>query len=91
MNSNSLLGAVSFDEISWHVSVLHQVLAAFGLTVAADEVEQSKAGPDTVEKLRMLQKQLPLPVDDDVVLSEAGALALTGAIKKRGLLDDSPK
>lgn len=50
-----------------------------GLPVSRDEVTQSKAGEDTLKKVRTLQRQL------DVAVDEATALAITEVLDKRGL------
>ena len=67
------------------MNLLHYALAALGLPTGKDEVTQSKAGKDTVTKVRALQAKLSVQVDDSVLVDEATAPAMATAMRKRGL------
>ena len=76
----------ALNERSFNVSLLHKALKALGLPVAKREVTQGKAGQDTLKKVRALQARLNVPVDKSTLADEATSLAITGALKERGLM-----
>src|SRR5262245_23542131 len=81
----SILKPIALNEQSYNVNLLHKALQALGISVATDEVAQGRAGEDTLKKLRALQAQLHMPVDDSVLVDEGAALAIEKALKERGL------
>jgi len=81
----TILKPIGLNERSYNISLLHKALEALGLPVANKEVAQSKAGNDTLKKVRTLQAQLNVPVDDSTLVNEATSLAIAEALKKRGL------
>ncbi len=81
----TILKPIALNEKSHSVTLLHKALEALGLPVAKREVAQGKAGEDTLKKVRTLQAQLNVPVDDSILVNEATSLAITEALKKRGL------
>lgn len=89
MDTKQMISAVALNEVSFRVSVLHQVLNALGRPVAQAEAGKFKAGADTRAKVRALQKELKLPSESTGVLSETGARSLADALAQRGLVDGS--
>lgn len=81
-----ILKPVAKSERSFNVSLLHKALEALGLPVIRNEVVQSKAGQDTLKKVRILQGKLNVPVDDSVVVDDAASFAIAEALKERGLI-----
>jgi hypothetical protein len=76
---------ITLNETSYNAALLHKTLGVFGLAVSQNEVEQKKAGKDTLKKVRELQKQLNIPVNDSTLLNEDTIAAIGEALKKRGL------
>jgi hypothetical protein len=78
---------IKLNEQGFHVTRLHQVLAAFGLRVSPREVSVSKAGTDTQRRIRSLQVQLKLKVPrSSFLLDEITIQAIVKAMTDRGLL-----
>ncbi|MDR8392226.1 hypothetical protein NC796_13820 [Aliifodinibius sp. S!AR15-10] len=67
------------------VSLLHQALAALGFSVSQKEVSKSIAGKNTIKKVRELQAKLKVPVDNNFVVDEATALAISKELVDQGL------
>src|SRR5690349_17444895 len=81
---NMLINSITLGETSYNVALLHKILAVLGLSVLKEEVDQHKAGPDTLGKVRALQKQLGIPVDDSTLVDDQTAAAIADALDKRG-------
>ena len=81
----TILKPIALNERSHNVNLLHKALQALGLPPAKREVAQGKAGNDTLKKVRALQAQLNVPVDDSVLMDEATSLAIAGVLKERDL------
>ncbi len=81
----AILKNIALNDRSYNVALLHKILEVFGLPVSKKEVEQHKAGPDTRKKVRALQKQLNVPVDDSTLVNDATVAAVAEALKTRGL------
>lgn len=76
------LNATSFD-----VAVLHQALRALGMEVSRKEVQTHTAGADTVAKVRRLQQQLNVRIDDSTLIDERTVAALREALRGLGLVE----
>ena len=85
----TILNPIALNEKSWYVNVLHKVLIALGFSVNQREINQYKAGEDTLAKVRALQAQFNLPVNDSVLIDEATARAIEKILKERGFLEAS--
>ena len=81
----TILKPIALNEQSYSVNLLHKALHTLGLPVAKTEVTQGKAGKDTLRKVRALQAQLNVPVDDSTLVDEVTALAIAEALEKKGL------
>lgn len=81
----TILKPIALSEQSYNVNLLHKALEALGLPVAKREVAQGKAGNDTLKKVRTLQAQLNVSVDESTLVNEVAAVAIAEALKKRGL------
>ncbi|UCD58265.1 MAG: hypothetical protein JSV16_03895, partial [Candidatus Hydrogenedentota bacterium] len=81
----TILEPIALNERSFNVSLLHKALGALGLSVAKREVTQGKAGEDTLKKVRALQAQLNVPIDESTLVDEATSLAIAGVLKERDL------
>ncbi len=82
----TLLKPVAINERSLNVGLLHKALQALGVPVDKREVDQGKAGNDTLRKVRAMQARLNVAVDSSTLLNEASVLAFTRAMKKKGLM-----
>lgn len=81
------LKPIELNATGYRISLLHQVLSAFDLPVSATEVSAMKAGEDTQNKVRLLQKQLKVRVDNDSILLDKDSItAILKAMTNRGLL-----
>lgn len=89
MRNRPSLKPIALNAGSYDVALLHQALQALGLQVTSKEVAAGKAGKDTLEKVRMLQARLNVPVDESVVVNGATARAIGGELEERGLLEAS--
>lgn len=78
--------AISSDEKSFNVTVLHKAMAALGISVSKKECEEGSAGQDTVKKIRALQKKFNLDVDDAVLVDEVTWIGIMDNLEKRGLV-----
>lgn len=83
---NTILKPIAINEKSHNITLLHKALETLGFPVAKREVSQGKAGKDTLQKVRALQAQFNVPVNDSLLLDEATARAITAALKKMKLL-----
>ena len=83
------LRSIALNERSYSVSLLQEALAALGLPVARDEITRREAGSSTLEKVRILQAQLNVSVDDSVLVDETTASAFTLSLQQRGLMTAS--
>lgn len=81
------LKLITLNETSYDVALLHKTLEALGLSVSKEEVEQNKAGPDTLQKVRALQKQLNVPTDESTVVNQATVAAIDAVLTQRGLVN----
>jgi hypothetical protein len=81
----TILKPIVLNEKSYKVNLLHKALQALDLPVSKNEVTQSKAGKDTLKKMRALQAQLNVPVDESTLVDDATSLAIAKALNKRGL------
>ena len=81
----AVLRPIALNERSYNVSLLHAALAVLGLTVTKNEVDQGRAGEDTLKKVRILQARLNVPVDKSSLVDEATSVAMAAALKERGL------
>ena len=73
-----------------NVSLLHQVLTTFGLTVSKNEMSKSIAGDDTLEKVRRMQEVLKVvQFDDAFVVDETTSRAISKSLVDRGLTSAS--
>lgn len=84
-----LLKPIALNETSNNVVLLHQVLAVLGFPVAGEEVEQHTAGPNTLEKVRALQAQSGVDVDESTLVDDATIAAIASALEEGGLTDES--
>ncbi len=73
------------NEVSYNVVLLHKALEVLGMPVAAREVGLRMAGPDTLAKVRALQKQLNVRVDRSTLVNDETAAAIADVLTKRGL------
>ncbi|HKO95843.1 MAG TPA: neuraminidase-like domain-containing protein [Pyrinomonadaceae bacterium] len=80
---------IALNETSYDVTILHQALRTFGLELSEKEVAARKAGKDTVAKVRQLQKQLNVPVDQSTLVDEATAIAIRESLIARGFVSAS--
>src|SRR5438046_1417515 len=80
----SFIKPIVFNEVSYNVVLLHKALDVLELPVSEKEVEQKKAGPDTRKKVRTLQKQLAVPIDQSTLVNQATAVAIADALERRG-------
>ena len=76
---------IALNERSFNVTLLHKILEALGLPVDENEVDQNKAGNDTLKQVRTLQAQLNVPVDESTLVDEDTFLAIAESLNKRGL------
>jgi len=83
------LNPIALNETSYNVALLHEFLAVLGLSVANQEVEEHKAGPDTLAKVRDLQEELNVPVDDSTLVDDNTIAAIAQALDKKGLTEAS--
>lgn len=74
-------------ETSYAVSMLHKALAALGMAVSVEEAARRLAGDTTIRQVRILQRQLNLPANDDLLVDETTAGAITKLLLERGLLE----
>ena len=81
----TILEPISLNEKSYNVTLLHKALEALGLPVSKSEVDEGKAGEDTLKKVRALQAELNVPVDESTLVDGATSSAIAGALKERGL------
>jgi hypothetical protein len=81
----TLFEAIVFEETSYHVALLHKALGALGLVVAKEEVLEQRAGADTRSKVRALQAQYAVPVDENVLVDPATTSAMYEALGKKGM------
>src|SRR5258706_7765474 len=81
----ALIRPIALNETSYNVALLHKTLAILGLPVAKEEAAQHRAGQDTLAKVRSLQKQLNLDVDDSILVDETTVVAIAEVLDKRGL------
>jgi hypothetical protein len=81
----TIIKPIALNERSYNVTLLHKALEALGLPAAKREVAQGKAGKDTLKKVRALQAQLNVPVDESTLVDDATSLAIATALKERGL------
>lgn len=86
MNKNI---SIAFDEVSFDVALLHQILAVLDSEVDPKEVAKRRAGPDTKEKVRGLQAQLGVTVEDRHIVDHPTALALERILNERGLVEST--
>ena len=86
---DSLKVPIALDETSYNVALLHQLMEVLGLPVAKEEIQRHMAGRDTVEKVRVLQKQFSVRIDESTVVDAATAAAIAEALDKRGFTDAS--
>ncbi len=89
MELNTILKNIVLNEISYNVTLLHKALEALGLPVAGNEVDEGKAGEDTLKRVRTLQMKLNVPFDESTLMNEATALAITDSLNKLGLTASS--
>ncbi len=85
----TILKPIALNEKSYNVALLHQALAALGLPVSPEEVSHYKAGTDTLRKVRALQEQLHVAIDDSILLDETTAHAIAAFMTERGLTSAS--
>jgi hypothetical protein len=85
----TMLMPVALNEKSYSVTLLQKALEALGLPIDNREAAQGKAGPVTVKTVRALQKRQKVRADRSVLVDEATALAITAALKERGLIATS--
>lgn len=83
------LKPITRNQQNYNVSLLQKALAALGFSVSQEEVSKSIAGKDTIKKVRELQAKLKVPVDNNFVVDEATALAISKELVDRGLIDAS--
>ena len=81
----TILKPIALNEKSFNVTLLYKALEALGLPVAKSEVNKGKAGADTLKKVRTLQAQLNVPVDESTLVDEATFLDIAESLTKRGL------
>jgi hypothetical protein len=79
----------AINEVSHRVVLLHKVLDVLGLPVLREEVEQKKAGPDTRKKVRTLQKELNVPIDESTLVNQTTVAAVSEVLEQRGFIDAS--
>ena len=82
----SFIKPIAFNEVSRNVVLLHKALNVLELPVSEKEVEQKKAGPDTRRKVRTLQKQLAVPIDQSILVNQATTAAIADALELRGFI-----
>lgn len=79
--------SIALNDVSFDVALAHQILAALGYGVAANEVAERRAGLDTAEKIRALRMQLGVPVDEHRLVDPPTAMALERVLRERGLVE----
>jgi hypothetical protein len=81
--------SIAPNEVSFDVALLHQILAVLGSGVTQQEVAKRLAGSETKEKVRALQAQLGVPLDESRIIDQPTALALERLLKERGLVEST--
>ena len=79
------LRPIAINDVSYDVALLHRVLQALGLQVSAEEVTAQRAGADTLAKVRGLQAELRVTVDQTTLVNEATAAAISETLESKGL------
>lgn len=83
----TLLKSIALDETSYNVALLHQTLEVLGFSIAREEVEQRTAGKDTREKVRALQHEWRVPMEDYTLVNDATIAAIADALEQRELTE----
>jgi hypothetical protein len=81
----TILMPIAHNELSYNVNLLQKALKALGLPVTKSEAAHGRAGEDTLKKVRTLQAQLNVPVDESTLVDEATSMAIAEAMKQRSL------
>lgn len=84
-----LMRPIAKDEVSYQVTILHQVLEALGLPVGRGERAERRAGPETREKVRLLQRRLQVPIHDDSLLNSETIAAVSRALREQSLTESA--
>ncbi|MDP2521270.1 neuraminidase-like domain-containing protein [Neptunomonas phycophila] len=82
------IAEIKINDISFHVAMLHQVLAVLGFPVLAKEKKARKAGDSTRSQLKSLAAQFgfTLPASNSLLVDATTGSALEISLKKAGML-----